>query len=316
MDKKNDNENLKRACLKFNIEVEKTKLIRSNKNLIYDCGDKILRISPSNIRSKTEIEAEISWLIFLAENRLPVVTVIQSNSKKNFEIIANQNNYSTVVCFNKIIGEKISKSYWNNKHFKKLGKLTGILHRVGKQYKQKENLVYKDWNSIIEFESYKDLPQDERGLPQLHQKIVNQINQLPKTKENYGLIHYDIHHGNYLLTQQNSELRLFDFEMTCNSWFINDISTVLYYANHFPKQKETEEFETYFMNHFWEGYEQEHKINEDEKEWIPNFLLYRDIMIYGFLSKIWKTKELNKHEIRYLEMIQESIKNRRKTKEI
>ena len=170
MDKKNDNENLKRACHKFNIEVEKAKLIRSNKNLIYDCGDKILRISPSNIRSKTEIEAEISWLIFLAENKLPVVNVIQPSSKNSFEVIGNQDNYNTVVCFNKIVGDRISKPYWNNKHFKRLGKLTGILHRVGKQYKQKEHLVYKEWNSIIEFESYKYLPQDKRELPQLHQK--------------------------------------------------------------------------------------------------------------------------------------------------
>ena len=305
------NEKLKEACFKFNIKSEEANLIRSNKNLIYDCGDKVLRISPSIIRSKSEVEAEINWLIFLIEKELPVVRLIPSNTKKYFEVIDGQDNYETVVCFEKIIGNKISKPYWNGEHFKKLGKLVGNLHRVGKQFKPKETLEYQDWDSIIEYKYHKYLPQDNRELPKLHQNLVKQINQISKTKENYGLVHYDIHHGNYLLNQEDGKLKLFDFEMTCNSWFINDISTVLYYANHFPKTNTGEEFETYFMSLFWEGYRQEYRIDKSEIEWIPKFLLFRDLMIYGFLSKIWNDKEMTKPELSYFEMIEHSIKVRR-----
>lgn len=313
MNKSYSDEHLIRAaCHKFDIEVASASLIRSNKNLIYDCGDKILRISPSNIRSKSEIETELDWLSFLGKNGLPVVELIQSNGKNYLEVIEGQGNYNTVVCFHKIIGERISKPYWNGDHFKRLGNLTGMLHRVSKQYEQKDYLTYQAWDTIYEFKCHQYLPVDERKLPQLHQKIAKQINQLPKTKENYGLIHYDIHHGNYLITQQNTELKLFDFEVACNSWYINDISTVLYYANHFPQSIENDAFENYFMSQFWEGYEQEHRIDEEEKAWIPKFLLYRDLMVYGFLCKTWDKKELAQHEIKYLEMIQASIKRRSK----
>lgn len=311
MSKKYSDEILKKACSQYKIKLEEAQLIRSNKNFIYDCGDKFLRISPSNIRSKSEIEAEISWLIYLKENQIAVVELIQSNSKNYFEIIDYQDNYSTAVCFKRIIGDKISKPHWNDKHFQRLGKLTGLLHRVGKKYVPKDNLKYEEWDTIHEFESYKYLPQDKRELPELHHKIVNQINQYPKSKENYGLIHYDIHHGNYMLNRQNSELILLDFEVSCKSWFINDISTVLYYANHFPKKIGNEEFESHFMSQFWKGYEQEHEIREEEKEWMPKFLLYRDLMVYGFISNIWKKKELNKTQIKYFDMIEKSINNRR-----
>lgn len=310
--KKNDGHKaLQAACLAYKIDFKTAKLIRNNQNLIYDCGDKILRLSPSAIRKEQDIEAEINWLIFLIENKLSVVKIVPSTAGHNYIKIETADNYFTVVCFEKILGHKISKNNWNIAHFERLGKLTGQLHRVGNQYEEKDSSIYQYWDSIIEFDSYKYLPKDKRELPQLHHKIVAQINQLPKTKENFGLIHYDIHHGNYLLTQQNTELILFDFEMTCKSWFINDIATVLYYAHHFPKTNNQEDFEALFMKHFWKGYEQEYSIKVSEKRWIPQFLLYRDLMIFGFISKIWKGKKLTKHQIQYLEMIQASIKLRR-----
>lgn len=309
--KYNEQKILKAACLAYNIDFEEAKLIRNNKNLIYDCGDKILRVSPSIIRTEKEIEAEIHWLIFLMGNKLPVVNIIPSKAAANWIKIVDSDEYFTIVCFKKIVGNKVSREYWNEKHFERLGKLTGQLHRVGNQYENSTGLNYQNWDSLLEFDSYKYLPQDKRELTQLHHKIVSKIKTLPKTKDNFGLIHYDIHHGNYLLTQQNKEMVLFDFEMTCRSWFMNDIATVLYYANHYPKTFIDEDFEVTFMKHFWKGYEREHDIKEFEKTWLPLFLLYRDLMVFGFISKIWKDKKLTKNELRYSEMIQASIKLRR-----
>lgn len=309
MNKNYRDEMLKQACFKFNVGFEQATLIRSNKNLVYDCGDKILRISPSAIRSKSEIEVEINWLIFLLENKLPVVEPVRSGAENYIEVIDNPDAYATAVCFDKIVGERITKPYWNDRHFRNLGKLTGALHRFGKQYRQ--NAPCQEWDNINEFKCWKYLPEDERALPELHQKLVGLIRQLPGTKDNYGLIHYDIHHGNYLLTRDNTQLQLFDFEMTCQSWYINDVSTVLYYAHQFPKETGDDAFEAVFMKHFREGYEEEHHIDEDEYVWIPVFLLYRDLMVYGVLSGIWKEKVLTSQETAYLQMIQESIRNRR-----
>jgi len=67
--------------------------------------------------------------------------------------------------------------------------------------------------------------------------LVNEFLTYPKSKENYGLIHYDIHRGNFLLVGSEKKLILFDFEMTCKSWYINDVSAVLYYACSHRKSK-------------------------------------------------------------------------------
>ena len=116
----------------------------------------------------------------------------------------------------------------------------------------------------------------------------------------------------YLMTNQKHNLVVFDFEMACKSWFINYISTVLYYANHFPKKISDNDFESNFMNHFWIGYEQEFSIDKFERKWINKFLLYRDLMVYGFVTNLWSESELLPNQLKYLDKIQNSIKIRRK----
>lgn len=49
------------------------RLIRSNTNLVYDCGDLILRLTPNSFRSAEEVERELHWLRFVASHTDDVV---------------------------------------------------------------------------------------------------------------------------------------------------------------------------------------------------------------------------------------------------
>lgn len=306
---------LKAACERYNIKVENAKLIRGNANLIFDCGDKILRLSHSDIRPCDEIALELEWMGFLEGNKVPTPAIILSKHHAMYEQLGDDKNHFTVVCFEKIIGGRVTDKQWNKKHFKRLGQVTGLLHSLNHKY---ENLDirqydedYLEWDKIPEFEVYKYLPKDDRNLEELHHTLVAEFRTIPKTKTNYGLIHYDIHHGNYFLTENDNTLVVFDFEMTCKSWYINDVATVLYYAGHYPKTRKDENFEEEFITAFWKGYEEHYQIEEAEKKWIPKFLLYRDLMVYGFLNKLWNGLDLDKGQKAYLERLSVSIAKRR-----
>ena len=302
---------LKRATHLFSIPFSKATLIRGNNNLIFDCGDLILRLTHSTIRSADEVAVELDWLQFLKTKALPVVQIIPSQQGKFFEVVEEARHYFTVVCFEKIEGTKITKDDWNPDHFEYLGNLAGQLHRVGQNYQKKAQLAYRDWDTIAEFHCYHHLPKDGRQLGELHDKLVEKIRSFPIHSNNYGLIHYDIHHGNYLLTKGPERLLLFDFEMTCQSWFVNDISALLYYACSLAGKEPLEQFEVRFMEHFWKGYEKEWTIDPIEKTWIPYFLLYRDLLVYGFVHQIWKEKVLEKGDLRFKSRVEQSIQRRR-----
>jgi Ser/Thr protein kinase RdoA (MazF antagonist) len=298
---------LKDACSQYEISHEKVSLIQGNANLIFDCGDKILRLSHSCIRTRNDIAPEIDWLLYLKENNLPVVEVLPSKRNEFIHQIGSAEDHFSCVCFRKVGGGAVLNEDWGEMHFMKLGKLVGTLHRTGQKYTEKENLIYKHWDEIIEFEAWKFLPKDNRNLEELHDLLIANFSSYPKTTSNYGLIHYDVHQGNYFLPQTNKEITLFDFEMACKSWYANDVAAALHYANHHPVSREKEDFDAFFLKSFWKGYEQEYTMKEEERRRIPQFVLYRNILVYGCLHKIFHADQRKSMEFlfdRYSHFIQ------------
>lgn len=302
---------LKEACSHYEINFKDAKLIRDFANLIFDCGNKILRLSHSCNRYKNEIEAELDWLLFLKEKDLPVVKILTSKQKKYLVQIGTDENHFTVVCFKKIVGKKVSDEDWNAQHFEKLGNLTGLLHREGQNYKEQPEIEYQHWNETVEFRLHNYLPQDERNLLALHNLLVDEFVSYPKSKVTYGLIHYDIHQGNYLLSGNEKQIILFDFEMTCKSWYINDVAAVLHYASYYPASLQIENFDAFFLENFWKGYERAYRLEKSEHLKIPKFVLYRDLMVYAVLHKLYPSQPVNSSFHHYLNSLSASIEKRR-----
>ncbi len=299
---------LQKTFLTYGVDTSGAQLIRANTNLVYDCGDCIVRLTPSTVRAKSEIESELHWLQYLVDAGVPVVRLISGSSPIRVEI---DSLVFWGVAFVKIKGRKVQDRDWTGAHFAKLGALSGQLHKLGHNYRWEAGISYKHWDQIPEFQNYTRLSEVIPDGVELHQAVVTQIKTLDADPSNYGLVHYDIHHGNYLL-KEDGELVLFDFELCCLSWYIHDIATILYYAESHPKSQVTENFQAHFLHHFFEGYQQEFRSpSEEEKNLIPIFLLYRDLMVYAYLLDIWASKTLTKHQERYQQRIKSSIYRRR-----
>lgn len=299
---------LQKLFQSYGIDPSDATLIRANTNLIYDCKNCIIRLTPSHVRTKLEIESELSWLTYLAEAGAAVVRLISGDSPITVRVDA-QSFWGVI--FIKISGKKVDRGDWTKAHFEKLGVLSGQLHRLGKDYTRKVNLAQKHWDEIPEYLNYPRLSQAFPDGIELHMAVVRHIKTLPKDSSNYGLVHYDIHHGNYLL-KPDGKLVLFDFELCCQTWYVHDVATVLYYAENHPKSRETENFQTLFLQHFLKGYQREFQTpSETEMNFIPAFLLYRDLMVYAYLLDIWAGKTLTGQQESYLTRIEMSIQKRR-----
>lgn len=308
---------LKKICQAFGINAAAANLIRSNSNLIYDCGDKILRLTPATVRTETDIQVELDWMVYLFEKGMGVAQIIPSIQGNRWEIFYSDTlSYAFIaVCFQKIIGQKVEKEQWDVNHLRRLGKLAGSLHRIGQDYQEKPQLTYNHWDEIVEHHCYDHFPQNEHNLKALYQEVVQIISKKSKTALNYGLVHYDIHYGNYLLDTAK-QIILFDFEMTCKSWFINDIAIILFYMVHRFPLSERPAFQQQFMQHFFETYNEAYQLDEEEKEAIPVLLLYRDLLVYAFICHIWVGKVLTKHDIKLKQTLENSIAHRRKQLEL
>ena len=100
------------------------------------------------------------------------------------------------------------------------------------------------------------------------------------TKNNYGLIHTDIHAGNFFV--KDNELTVFDFDDCSYMWFVSDIAIALFYHIDFQKITEEERIEkaTLFMKHFMIGYLKENKLTKKDFLAIDLFLKLRELVLY------------------------------------
>ncbi|MHA2295082.1 MAG: phosphotransferase enzyme family protein [Candidatus Hodarchaeales archaeon] len=129
------------------------------------------------------------------------------------------------------------------------------------------------------------------------------IEKLPKTKDSFGLIHSDLHAGNFLV-ENNRITTILDFDRACYKWFISDIAVALYYPLYMSQliesQKAQKEFVSYFLPLFCEGYESENKLEPIWKDELNTFIGVRDAVLYMYLPRADQFKrnlEVIKHRI-------------------
>ncbi len=310
-EKKFDAATFNEICSRFGIDPLNATLIKEDANLIYDCGDSILRISVSDIRTTEDIEVELDWMDFLYKNSVSIPRLLPSLNQRQQERIDGTEEHFSAVRFEKVVGKLISKETWNTAHFQRLGKLVGKIHRASKGYTRKRHLNYRHWDQLVECSYATLLPLDERRLQELNSRLMSEFRSRERNTMNYGLIHNDVHHENYLLQEDGVKIVLFDFEVTCQSWYLYEIATALYYACLVKRNQNNEDFEQLFLSHFVEGYRSENSLPTFVFEDVLKFMLYRDLFIYGYMLAMWKNKVLPKEITDYLSRLNTSIEVRR-----
>lgn len=302
---------LSEVCSRYGLRPENAKLIKEDSNLIYDCGDSILRVSYSGIRTAGDIEVELDWMDFLHREGVPVVRIITSVANERQEKVGENNKHFTAVSFEKIRGSKINEETWGVVHFQKLGRLAGLIHRTSQTYAHQTHLRYRHWDELVECSYSTMLPKDGRELQRLTEHLLDGFRNLERSPEDYGLIHNDIHHENYLLTDPENKIILFDFEVACQSWYVYEIATALYYACLVNRKRNDLDFERTFLSNFLKGYRAEYSLPPIDFEVVLKFMLYRDLFLYGYITAMWKHKIVPKSITSYLALIDTSIAVRR-----
>lgn len=278
---------LKASCDKFNIDFKKVKLVRNHHNFVYECEDKFLKIAGNNFRSHNEITNQIHFIEYLRSNDVNVVKIIPTKSGQSCAQINVKEGSFSVICFEKIIGKSFGKENINKDHFNRIGKFVGKLHSAANRIKLE--IPCKKWDEVFINKSVKFLSGNEK-LWALYEILYAEFKTYSEDAKMFGMIHYDFHRGNYLMDQRG-DIVLFDFELSCRSWYSNEIGVILFWIRRLEKIDKKDELEKFFLTKFWKGYEREFEISQDEKRKIYKFALFRGIQVYGYLEQQFDKNE-------------------------
>lgn len=275
---------LNKAGALFGVKFNELIKVGGFENLIYGYSlndrDYILRISHSLHRTIELVEAELDFIHYLWENNANVsMPVLSVNGKFVEKIEAEDGSYFIATAFDKAKGERPKRDVLTDEFFINYGRTIGKFHKLTKDYQAGKSKRYR-WDEDPILKNTKEyLPEEDGIIYEKLQSLINQINQIKQTNDNFGLIHTDIHMGNFFVS--NNELTVFDFDDLAYQYFISDIAIVVYYYIWliFDENERVARAKK-LLSLFMKGYNLENKLQEEDFLTIELFLKLREFILY------------------------------------
>ncbi|MBT2678352.1 phosphotransferase [Bacillus sp. ISL-35] len=274
----------------------------------------IMRITHSTHRNKDEILSELDWMRHLYREGLSVPEVFPSLTGSLVEEAAAEDGSIFYGClYAKAEGKAVSvrSEQFDDVLFEKWGETIGRMHSVTKSYQPSEGIKKRcswDEDDLLQVEKY--YPAEEQELVQNAKAVISSISLLPKNIDNFGVIHSDIHSGNFFY--DGEEIHVFDFDDASYHWFSSDIAIPLYYSLLYripaSEKEERQRFGQMFLESFINGYQKGNQLPEGWKEHVPLFLMLRDVVLYAVLHKKIAPEDRDEKLLAMMDEIADRIK--------
>jgi Ser/Thr protein kinase RdoA (MazF antagonist) len=124
----------------------------------------------------------------------------------------------------------------------------------------------------------------------LHEKrehVLRQLAGLPKGREVYGLIHADLHFGNFFVEPQGGTITLIDFDDCAYGWYAMDLAMLLFDALVLHSGGDEDTFGENFLRCLLKGYLPQNPLDSFWLEQLPHFLKLLEIGVYASVYKAY-----------------------------
>lgn len=307
---------LKKFALENNV-----KKLGDFENFVYevykDGQPYILRITHSSHRSKEEIASELDWMQHLYKAGLSVPEVYTSINGQFVEVIPASDDSVFFGClYARAKGEAVGvrSEKFDEQLFTLWGETTGFMHRATKTYSPSYGIKKRarwDEDELLQIE--KHYPSGDQQLIENAREVIARISELPQNPDQFGVIHTDIHSGNFFY--DGDKIHVFDFDDASYQWFASDIAIPLFYSVFYKippsQQEERQQFSDLFLKAFIKGYIMENELPEGWKAQVPLFLMLRDVVLYAVLHKKIAPEDRGERLLEMMDEIADRIRNKR-----
>lgn len=269
------------ASLDYGFDKSTLRFISESTNQIYafqkNGRNYIMRFSQKPMKYITQTRAEIDWLYYLAHKGINVSLPLPAVNGE-LVIYAEADNKTYIVsAYEALTGrfwDKNDPSRWNEKIFFSWGKLMGDMHRLTKDYvpaiEEDVRPAFTGWDERL------DRLAACPAVYDIAKRLSQEIMALPKDKDSYGLIHYDVHPWNFLIN--GDQISVFDFDDCLYGWFALDVGVALYHALWWGRKNDAgHDFAEEIIASFIQGYLAANDLSDFWLTKIPMFMKFRQI---------------------------------------
>jgi Ser/Thr protein kinase RdoA (MazF antagonist) len=267
-------------------------------NLVYeyalDGKPLILRLSFRPERSLDQIQAELHFVTYLAEQGVRVSVPVASRRGDLVESIQAAGIDFQIVSFIKGKGMRVPDNGYRyregvpiEEYFQNWGHVLGQMHSAAQQYQPMSEQVKRPaWFDLHQsrLSMVDSIPDDLKLVRRKIQSTLAELQYLPKDPDSYGLIHGDFNDGNFTVDYSNGDMTVFDFDDCCYFWFMYEIACAWEGGIGrvmFGNLQERKAFMDEYMDQVMAGYNREHVLTDEWLQKLPLFI--RLIQIEEFL---------------------------------
>jgi Ser/Thr protein kinase RdoA (MazF antagonist) len=249
----------------------------------------ILRIGVKDCPSEQTL-GMLEWVSYLASHAAPVSPILASKNGRLLEQLEFEGSIYNLTAFEKAQGtlaENIPPSDWSPELYCSIGAAVGKFHRISATYQPSHRLLTRlQWQDSYEIHeaTIKLAPTSDPARAKLA-ALLDELQQLPSSPADFGLIHDDLHFANFLV-HPDGNITIIDFDDCQYGWFAMDIAMALFDVLVLCNASDDDERVTFarqFLSSYLSGYRQEKDIAAYWLSQIPNFLKLKELCIYADL---------------------------------
>ncbi len=267
-------------------------LHRNVANMIYfgriEETEVVLRLTPILQRTSEEIFAELQWMNELSQKNFPVPELIPSTSGQLFESLTINGNEFHAMVMVKIEGVRVDDKLMSDEIILLWSDLLAGLQKHSKP--ANSGLKRMHWNEdYIYKSSLPEIPRSTEEVQKLFNDLIIFLDHYPK--DQYGLIHGDLHTGNFFYKDQG--LIVFDFDDSCYHFFLYDLTVPILSIYKWMEKPEQLEKRDHYINLFLKNYFKTISRPKNFKDDFKKFIQFRSILVASWLKIIRKEREMS-----------------------
>jgi len=245
----------------------------------------ILRITNPTHRQPKDLLSEAIWIEHLGKNEVPVALPVHSTP--NECVVISKDPPCYLMLFQKASGHAPTHKDATDVMICSWGEIMGKMHRLASNYSPPIN--FSRTNLISSFGTLWGLVSNrvDSSVVSYYASIIQACRDFPTDPQHYGLIHYDLHMGNFFIDE--GKITIFDFDDMQYGWYVYDIAMALYYwfwgadrkrsslsINHAARADDAVRFLRLFLS----GYTKAFPLPDDWLQTIPTCLVIRQMELY------------------------------------
>jgi Ser/Thr protein kinase RdoA (MazF antagonist) len=263
----------------------------------------VARISSQNSKARNDLETELDLLMALDKAGVQVAKPITLMGHDRIIALEADNNAYWLTFFQHTAGRPVDVSNvneWNNVFFHEWGKQIAAMHNVNTG--ELDRPVYLD---SVE----KNTRPMNDWLKRRHEHLLSQMVNWKRRTETFGLIHNDLHQGNFHLNENG--LIFFDFDDCAYHFYAHDLAVSIYHAlwTGTAFHPESKSFPVDFLSSLLTGYATSRRLTSEMYDQLLICLQMREVYLYALFVAEWNKDEMMVWQIDKLQELEENIKS-------